>query len=505
MRKRRPIRTMVEHIDARPAAAGQQGSLLMRRVVRTLHVTALVLLIAAPLLLAAVPVYASDPPTRYVVFDTGDTDSNDISGSNWTAMQFTVGDTSHTVSSVRLSLQRSGVPGYLYTSIRHAGAGGLPVGYDLAVSSSVASLTLPIGSYTFIEFLFPSPITLEAGESYAVLLYAPDGDAANYALWEGNSAGGLANAVGCSSENNGVSWTTDSPTDYLIEIWGYPVMDIFGAAVFSDFLETGDLLFTINYYNDFEPYSPHEFAAQYFLFQLIDRDDVTVLAQNNMRAWGYRPGSIYLSAGMAGPLEWGGNYTIRMYGTFGSNPYETYTLIPSDWKGTELLLLDHWVLTTASFLEDELGVTLVTDVAGSSVLDDRGHAMFVLGIPHLSVVRPRLFEVSSESVVPDDETHVPMVTDPDTELGTDVIDWLDQARVFVGVDTPAEMGVVFTAVGAAAIIGLLALFGHLLIGIAMAYVGLLVTTLVGITDWPLLGVVTFAGAVVWVFHHFGSK
>jgi len=460
------------------------------------------------MLLLPLAVSADTPPTLYETFTTGDdTDSNIIAGYNWTAEQFTVGSATHTITSVQLSLKRVGVPGYMYVSIRQADS-GLPVGYDLTVSDSVGSLTLLTGSYGQAEFTFSDPITLDAGEEYAICLYAPDGDVSNYVLWQGNSAGGLANAVGSHSGTNGATWASDTPTDYLFSVYGDPVMEIDRVAVFASYIEEDDWLIPILYYNEFEPNASTDYAADDFVFQLLTSNS-TVIAASNMRAWGYRPGSIYLSEAIASSLEWGGNYTIRMYGLFGSNPYVDYTLQASDWKGEQLVLLDAWVLAAAAYIADQYGIdadVLVTNQPdGSAALTSTAHVMFVVGIPYLPSVRPGLFATLNSPPSVTDDAGTPTTQNATEQLGPEIAGHLTSAAGFFGVDDIGTMGSILALIAGIGIIAGLAAIGHFYVGVAITFVGLVGTTYAGITGGAIIGIVAFAAFLVWVFSHFANK
>ena len=90
----------------------------------------LLLLPIVLLLVLSIPgiVLADDPPTLYENFQTGNWTSNHIAGVNWTSQSFTVGDVSHTATSVWVSINRTGVPGYTYLLLYDTTAGGLPEG-----------------------------------------------------------------------------------------------------------------------------------------------------------------------------------------------------------------------------------------------------------------------------------------------------------------------------------------------------------------------------------------
>jgi len=108
-------------------------------------------------------------------------------------------------------------------------------------------------------------------------------------------------------------------------------------------------------------------------------------------------------------------------------------------------------------------------------------------------------------VIPDAETHNVTTTDINTQLGPDIVGALDDMRVFVGVDSASAMGTIIAVLAGIATMGIFAAFGHIYIGIALAYVGLMGTTLAGVTDWPTLGIITFGAAVIWIISYFMNK
>ena len=112
-----------------------------------------------------------------------------------------------------------------------------------------------------------------------------------------------------------------------------------GANVYSSYIEDDDWLIVVKYKNVLEPYYGNDTSQNAFLLQLVDTDNTTVLAQTPLPAWGYRPGSIYLSADTVASLEWGANYTIKINGTANETHYN---LTAADWRGSNLVSLDDW-------------------------------------------------------------------------------------------------------------------------------------------------------------------
>jgi hypothetical protein len=364
--------------------------MMRKALVRLLAVSILLTAVLMPLTMAA---YADTLPTLYEYYNTdGDGDSPAIYGASWVAMQFTVGSISHTAVNINLYLKRYGTsPGTVTISLRHADDDYYPVGLD------IVSTTLNGDDFT--TAYSPQQFTvlessLEENSKYAILVRAVAGDSDNYILWQKDTDGGLADAVGCHSENGGSNWSTDDPTDYLFEIWGNPCMRVKGAAVFQNYLEDGDLLFTVEYVNVYPPYYPDSLAKQYFDIQLLGTNGTTVLASTACLDWGNKPGSIYLSADSAAPLTLGSAYYIRLYGVFSGNPSVSYQLQGSDWYGSDLTILDTWILSTAHSIATYYSTEMTTRLAPKGeVLNAEGGTIFMTGIPLIDQVRPDLFQI----------------------------------------------------------------------------------------------------------------
>lgn len=332
----------------------------------------IVLVIIGVTLSFAIPTYAADELREYLNTG-GDGDSQYIYSGNWTAQQFTSDNVSHKVSSVRLSLKRVGNPGTVTVSIKEADGAHKPTGADLS-SGTIDGDTFGT-SYSFITVDLDE-VSLEGATEYTIVVRAIAGDVANYVLWQDDSGGGLANAVGLSSNDGGVTWSSDSPADYLFEIWGDECLVINGAGVFSGYIEDDDLLITIDYLAEYPPYYPSDDSAEHFDVQLCSADNVTdVIASTPLIDWGYKPASIYLSADLAAGITFGDSYYIKLLNADSpSTVNETYQLQSTDWYGDDLTYLDRWCIRLAHNMESYYSLTFVTYVSGKGeVLNEQGY------------------------------------------------------------------------------------------------------------------------------------
>jgi hypothetical protein len=332
-------------------------------------------------------------PSLYEYLGTGDGQGADIYGSNWACEQFTVGDTAHTVTNISLYLQRTGSPGTVTVSLRHADDDDYPTGLDLCS----ATLNGSDFSESFTKYMFDvTEASLEAGESYAVVVRAIAGDDTNDIQWKWKEGGDVTAgepAVAGHSEDGSLTWDGDD-ADFLFEIWGYPCIRINSAAVFEDYLETGDLLFAMEYVNTYPPYYPNSVCASFFNIQLLGTDGVTLIAQTACPAWGDKPGSVYLSADQAAPLTKGSQFYIKLYGNFTGNPVAAYQLETTDWLGSDPTQLDSWVIATAHSIATYYDRDMTVYLSGSEVLNQEGGVIFTTGINALDQVRPDLFQLT---------------------------------------------------------------------------------------------------------------
>jgi|GEM_PF-4795734 len=342
-------------------------------------------------------------PALWEYFDTTADNTSTVYGANWFAQTFTTDNvTSRTVTSIILPLQRTGNSGDVIVSLRDT-AGGKPTGIDLCYGT-LSQDEIPTSTMK-CQFTMNKETPLQLGTQYAIVVKAPNGDASNYVKWDYVNAGGEPNGTGLTSVNSGIAWTIQT-WDYLFEIWGNQAIEIQDAKVFQSYKSIGDWLITVRYVNLFAPYYDTYDVRQYFVLQLVDSDD-HVIAQSPLPAWGNRVGNLYLSAAQVSALDYGGSYTLRIYGTFGSHPYTEYIIQSFDWKGDDLTQLDSWVITSAAVIGDYYDDLLTAYVAGrGEVLNATGGTIFSAGINGLSTVRPALYQVYTNPI-----NYVPETTD----------------------------------------------------------------------------------------------
>lgn len=190
---------------------------------------------------------------------------------------------------------------------------------------------------------------------------------------------------------------TPEPT---ITAWGAPTavvvsMSIQDVKVITGYRETDDWMVLVRYINTYAPYYDTYDVKKYFVLQLLDSVGA-VKAQTVLPEWGNRVGSIYLSAANTSALTYGGSYTVRMYGTFVTNPYVDYTVVGADWLGADLANLDSWVRSSATVMATYYSTTMTTYIAErGEVLNATGAGVFSDGIAGLSQVRPAIFQTYS--------------------------------------------------------------------------------------------------------------
>lgn len=203
---------------------------------------------------------------------------------------------------------------------------------------------------------------------------------------------------------------------------------IISSNAFTGYLESGDLLVTLEYVNNTSPYANTTDPTNYFVIQFLDTDGSTVLASTPMPAWGNKVGSIYLSANSATSISSGGAYYVKIIGTYADPPNQEYTLTSADWRGDNPIYIDKWCLNAAYDIESYYELSgddaLVVMITGrGEVLSNAGGALFVQGIPYLDIVRPQLFAyrdvyVAGEAYTGTNEYDANL--DFEAEVGTDI-------------------------------------------------------------------------------------
>ena len=200
------------------------------------------------------------------------------------------------------------------------------------------------------------------------------------------------------TSERGYSYAPWLLVEYTLDDLGIPG-EFFVAAplVFSDCLEPNDQLYVFRYKVEYSWGTPDQLPYEYFYIQLLDNLGV-IQAQDTLPAWGYQPGSLYLSNTTTVP--WGvAGYQIRIISnpTKFSSVFSTVTTVQlGDWIGDNLGYLDSWVLAQASVLGNYYDEVYKESIGEVTKLTSIGGSVFLLGIPYLDSLRPDLF-ITTES------------------------------------------------------------------------------------------------------------
>jgi len=458
-------------------------------------VAVVVLLLAGGALCAKV--FAMPATELWENYSTGVDGNYTIQSNEWYAQTFTITPESHSVNEIRVYGYREGEPGTVTLSIRDT-ASGLPTGADLTSGTfngdTVTNSTA--GAWCAVAV---TEINLDYGEVYAVVARAEAGDADNtFHILVDESTPSYAGGSAIESSDSGVTWSADTGTDAYFQVYGKALMEVIGAKVFQSYTEVGDILIVAKYFNTYTPYYPNEESPYYFYTQLRDSTGATILAQTTCMAWGLKPSSIYLNADAASGITVGGTYRVYLVGTMDEAPTSYYTLTADDWRGTNLNLLDSWVITTAHELADFYETDMTTTSGTSEILNEQGGAIFSLGIGNLEVIRPNLFSISTytpgwEEATPDD-TYEESTTWQEV-VGPQVTAFLDAAGEIVGLEDGRWVG---AGCLAALYFGLCLLIavkkGEVLIGAAMGIPILVVGSWLHLIDIVFVLVIVIIGA-----------
>jgi len=142
----------------------------------------------------------------------------------------------------------------------------------------------------------------------------------------------------------------------------------------------------------------------------------------------------------------GGTYRVYLVGNLDESPTAYHTITSSDWKGSDLTLLDSWVITMARILADYYEVDMTTYSGTDEILNEQGGAIFATGIPGLQYVRPDIFATSVYTPGYDENEGTNAYEESTTwrdVLGTGVADFLDAAGGIVGLEDGRAVGAGF--------------------------------------------------------------
>lgn len=225
-------------------------------------------------------------------------------------------------------------------------------------------------------------------------------------------------------------------------------------------------------------YYPSQFSnpERYFYLQLLNANQTAVLAQSVCRDWGNRPGSIYLNADRTATLDEKSPYYVRIYGDFGHHPSATYQLQDDDWQGSDLNLLDDWVLLTAGSIGEFHDIEMTNYIGGyGNTLNMRASGYFSTGIPALSDVRPGLFQARTSDLetADDDYSYAYKDTEWSEQVGSRVSEDMETLGNIMGLSGQDMMNYILLAAYVA-----IALFavakGYAVFGLVMAFPVILV-------------------------------
>lgn len=154
----------------------------------------------------------------YENYTTTSTSELFVMSNRLVAQVFTVGATSHNITSVKLLISKqTGFVADTYAKIYSVDGSDLPDDTGgLATSVVVSAANIPLlGSEDWVEFQFSTPPNLSSENKYAIVL-VPDADA-KYIYWRYDNANGYAD--GEAAVRNG-SWGTSAGNDCLFQVYG---------------------------------------------------------------------------------------------------------------------------------------------------------------------------------------------------------------------------------------------------------------------------------------------
>jgi hypothetical protein len=373
-----------------------------------------------------IPVNAALPTLgTYEVYNTGGADNVSVYGAIWMSQGITTSaTTAHSVSIIKLPLKRVGLPGYVTCSLRET-----LTGVDL-FSYTLDGDTLSTTDYEWVSFVSSTRYDMKANTAYSIVLRAPTATGATYIVWAATAAGGVAGGNEFSSVNSGSTWVDNAPIDLEYEVWGYPSLNIIGVNVFKDYLETGDWVVMISADCTLAPYyAENADPGAYIVVQLRNNAGI-VVASTPFKYWDRQPIALYMSAAGVVGQTWAGVYTVRIADVSGA-PYATYSILGTDWKGSDKSKIDTWLRLQATDYQSYYSTTLLVATGTQGlVLNDTGKVIFVRGIPQIDTVRPLMFQTSSSTdtkLNPEAYTRTyELGRDYTTELGPTLTNMLEQ-------------------------------------------------------------------------------
>ena len=166
------------------------------------------------------PTFDSDDPLA-VLKDSYTSDSGSIasvSASNTEWAQAYTPATTYDVTSVKLKLRRTGLPGTMTVELQDTSS-GLPGGTVLATGTYDAD-TLSSVAGTWTELFFDDPYAVTASTQYAIVIHCAGATGLNNIDWWYDSSGSYTGGYASRSTSGGSSWTAFTSIDLTFEVWG---------------------------------------------------------------------------------------------------------------------------------------------------------------------------------------------------------------------------------------------------------------------------------------------
>jgi len=181
-------------------------------------------------------------------------------------------------------------------------------------------------------------------------------------------------------------------------------VNISSALVFLDFSEddSGDMqvvyFYEMSWSSGLSVYLPYQSASEFVRVSLNDSSEPSEW-QGYLGYWGFRPGGMYLSEALPQ-----GEYTIEFEGIAeGWDGFsETHDITSGSWMGSDWDVLEDWVLSRSSDMEQSdyysVGdILMYTSGSGERILTAYGASIWLAAIPGLEKRCPDLFLPATEA------------------------------------------------------------------------------------------------------------
>lgn len=141
-------------------------------------------------------------------------------GNNWRGQTF-ITPHAFICDKVELMMRRAGsLPPWTFTmALRETDIDGKPTGEDIA-TKSIDFETVGI-EYHWHEFIFDTPVLLQANTKYSLVFRLSRGTGSKKALGRASSIASYPNGDYVKSTDSGVSWSFETDWDLYFKVWGY--------------------------------------------------------------------------------------------------------------------------------------------------------------------------------------------------------------------------------------------------------------------------------------------